>query len=54
MDTEQLLKFYDTHKSGRVSIRHAWTEKIYDTDISLEDLLKLIKLHIEKNNEQPK
>lgn len=52
MNNEQLLKFFDIHKTGQIEIKHSWNEKLYNTTISLEDLLQLVQLYIEKNNEQ--
>lgn len=52
MNNEQLQKFFDIHKSGQIEIKHFWNEKLYNITISLENLLKLIKLLNEKNNEK--
>lgn len=46
MNEKQLLEFFDIHKNGQVDIRHAWTEKIYNTSISLEDLFEMFRLYL--------
>lgn len=50
MNNEQLQKFFDIHRFGQIEIKYSWNEKLYNTTISLENLLKLIKLLSEKNN----
>lgn len=51
MNDNQLQKFYDIHKNGMISIRHAWTEKVYNAEISLENFIKMIDL-IKKNRKR--
>lgn len=46
MNEKQLLEFFDIHKNGQIDIRHAWTEKIYNTSISLEDLFEMFRLYL--------
>ena len=51
MKNEQLFNFFDIHKNGKITIRHAWTESVTDGDITLEDLYRMFKLQMEKENE---
>lgn len=44
MNDKQLLEFFDIHKNGQIDIRHAWTEKLYNANISLEDLFEMFRL----------
>ena len=54
MTDDQLINFFEIHKAGWVNIRHVWTETVGDADLSFEDLLRLIKLKMEKDNEDTK
>ena len=52
MNNEQLLKFFDIHKTGQIEIKHSWNEKLYNTSISLKDLLRLVKFFEEEKNDR--
>ena len=45
---DQLLNFFDRHKNGKITIRHAWTEITTEGDITLEDLFRMFELVREK------
>mgnify|MGYP001560495100 FL=1 len=51
MKNEKLLNFFDIHKTGKITIRHAWTEKTSEGNITLEDLYRMFKLKLEKEYE---
>ena len=48
MKDEQLFNFFDIHKNGKITIRHAWTESVTEGDITLEDLYRMFELVREK------
>mgnify|MGYP001564136133 FL=1 len=54
MENDQLLSFFEIHKTGKIHIRHTWTETVGDADLSFEDLFRLVKLKMEKDNEDTK
>ena len=52
MNDKQLLDFFNIHKDGQIEIKHSWNEKLYNTSISLKDLLRLVKLFEEEKNDR--
>lgn len=50
MKSEQLLEFFEMHKTGKIHIWHAWTAQKENTDISLNDLYRMFELVKEKRD----
>ncbi len=49
MTDMELLKFFDTHKDGKIMIEHQWNEKENSATITLLQVFKMFKAVYERD-----
>ncbi len=49
MTEPELLKFFDAHKDGKITIEHQWNEKESSATITLSQVFKMFKAVYERD-----